>query len=407
MAGVRQIGFGRRLFLILFLFALIPAAVLTAAWGGVFGTALPFLTGTSAWDRVAASGTQAIEVARKRPLRPAEAATLRAHEQELASSVTQARRFRYLARRAVFAVLTLGIVGFALLALGASRVAGHLSRQLSRPLHELVGWTSRIARGEPLPPSEGRGAPEFAVLRERMRAMAAELEQGRARAVEAERLRVFQETARRVAHELKNPLTPIQFAIARLRSDASPAQVEAIEVLQTESERIERLARDFAQMGRMSEGPASDVDVGDLARYAARATVPSEVPVRVSVEDALPLVRGYHDALARALSNVLLNAVDACAEGGAIEVNVRRAGGHGAVEVEVRDEGCGIPPEKLDGIWDPYVTHKQGGTGLGLAIARQTIEAHGGTVRASSEPGRGTAIQFVLPARRAANPGGG
>ena len=146
----------------------------------------------------------------------------------------------------------------------------------------------------------------------------------------------------------------------------------------------------------------ADVDMGELARYAARSVVPPDVAVDVQVEEGVPHVRGHHDALARALSNVLLNAVDACATSGdrRIGVMVARAGDNGtsSVTVAVRDSGVGIPPDRLATIWEPYVTHKPGGTGLGLAITRQTILAHAGTVSATSEPGRGTQITFTLPA---------
>jgi signal transduction histidine kinase len=111
------------------------------------------------------------------------------------------------------------------------------------------------------------------------------------------------------------------------------------------------------------------------------------------------MVRGHHDALARALANVLINAVEACREGGEVDVRVTktRLDGRDAVEVAVRDTGCGIPPSQLERIWEPYVTHKQGGTGLGLAIARQTVLAHGGVVDAASAEGQGTEIRFVIP----------
>ena len=147
--------------------------------------------------------------------------------------------------------------------------------------------------------------------------------------------------------------------------------------------------------------------MGELARYTARATVPAHVPLAVEVEEPLPLVRGHHDALARALSNVLLNAVDACADrpGGPGEITVRvgrsALGGHEAVQIAVRDAGCGIAPSQLERIWEPYVTTKAGGTGLGLAIARQTVLAHEGQVEAESAVGRGTEIRFRLPVARA------
>ena len=104
------------------------------------------------------------------------------------------------------------------------RVGGHLSRQLSRPIEELIGWTGHIQRMEPLPPDRPRrGAPEFEALRQALREMASAIEQGRAREIEAERLRAFRETARRVAHEMRNPLTPIRLAVAQLaRSSAAP-----------------------------------------------------------------------------------------------------------------------------------------------------------------------------------------
>jgi signal transduction histidine kinase len=285
-----------------------------------------------------------------------------------------------------------------ILVLLASRVAGHLSRNFGRPLNELVEWTERIGRSERLPEGPPRkGAPEFEVLRTRMREMSRELEQGRKRAIEAERADAFRETARQVAHELKNPLTPIRFAVERLRREAPPELAESVEVLAIESRRLEEMAKSFAQFGRLPEGPRALVDVGELARYTARATVPGDVKLTVEVEEGIPMIEGHHDALARALSNVLINAVEACQRGGGITVRVTRNGTNGdGVMVAVRDTGCGISPERLARIWDPYVTFKQGGTGLGLAIARQTIDAHGGQVQAESAPGEGTEVRFIL-----------
>jgi nitrogen fixation/metabolism regulation signal transduction histidine kinase len=410
---VRPLRFRSRLFAILTLFAVVPAMVLTLAWGLTVREALPLVSGSAAWERVAGTGRRAIAAANAAPLSAEQRTALQAHEQELARSLEQARRWEYVAARAVRVIAVAGVLWLALLAVLASRVAGHLSRQLSRPLDELVGWAERIARGDPLPEGPARrGAPEFEVLRQRLRRTARELELGRQRALEAERLSAFRETARQVAHELKNPLTPIRFAIARIRNAVLPAQpelAEPVEVLTVETERIDRLARSFAQFGRLPEGTMSEVDMGELARYTARATVPAHVPLVVEVEEPLPLVRGHHDALARALSNVLLNAVDACADRAAnaagvpaITVRVGRValGAEEAVEISVRDTGCGIATSQLERIWEPYVTTKAGGTGLGLAIARQTVLAHDGEVEAESAPGSGTEIRFRLPVAR-------
>jgi nitrogen fixation/metabolism regulation signal transduction histidine kinase len=407
---VKRLGFRSRLFLILALFAIVPSIVLTLTWGGTMAGLLPRMSGEVAWDSVASTGRKALEVARRDVARRDPALTaeekrvLAAHEQELATSVTKARQFGFLLRHPAPILLVAGLILLALLTYLASRVAGHLSRQLSRPLHELVGWTERIRRGEPLDDSEvGRGAPEFGVLRDGMRQMAVDLAAGRRAAIEAERLAAFRESARQVAHELKNPLTPIRFAVERLRkkrTELPPELLDAVDVLAAESARLEAMARSFAQFGKLPEGPLSDVDLGELVRSASRTTVPPHLSCTVTVETDLPLLRGHHDALSRAVGNVLLNAVEACGERGNLALCVASLGLDGVREVvvAVRDSGIGIPPERLASIWEPYVTDKAGGTGLGLAIVKQTVLAHGGRVEADSAPGSGTEIRLIFPA---------
>jgi nitrogen fixation/metabolism regulation signal transduction histidine kinase len=243
------------------------------------------------------------------------------------------------------------------------------------------------------------------MLRDGMRQMADDLEAGRRSALEAARLAAFRESARQVAHELKNPLTPIRFAVERLARNRAkiPAELsDAVDVLASESARLEVMAKSFAQFGRLPEGPPSDVDVGDLVRAAARASVPPHITCRVDVEDGLPMLHANHDALNRAVTNVLLNAVEACGENGApgsINAHVLRfgEGARAHVVVAVRDTGVGIAADRIDAIWDPYVTHKAGGTGLGLAIVKQTVLAHGGRVEAVSAPGSGTEIRLIFP----------
>jgi signal transduction histidine kinase len=403
-AHVKRVGFRGRLFLILLGFAVIPSILISLAWSATGSFVLPLAGATAAWDSVAITGERAIAAARAADLTDAQRGALQRHDSTLRQSVLQSRRagflFREAARKLAFAslfvVLIIGVI--------ASRVAGHLSRNLSRPLQELVGWTERIGRAEPLPTTPPRrGAPEFEVLRRRMRIMAGELELGRARALEAERAATLRESARQVAHELKNPLTPIRFAVERLQRDAPPELSETVEVLAVESQRLEAMARSFAQFGRLPEGPRADVDLAEMVRYTARATIPPDVAVHVEIDDDVPMIKGHHDALARALSNVMLNAVDACKGrgGGEVGVRVRRLSGNGteSVELTVSDTGCGIPPEQLTRIWEPYMTAKPGGTGLGLAIARQTVLAHDGSVSAESRVGSGTEIRFVLPIR--------
>jgi signal transduction histidine kinase len=423
---MNQLRFRTRLVLILSLFAIVPALLLTLLWSGTVSTALPLVTGRSAWDSVAASGEKAIAAARQAPLTASQRRAIDAHERELQLSVEQARRYSFLAARTVRVIAVGGILALLVLTGVASRVAGHLSRQLSRPLDELVRWTELIGHGEPLPPkpertvvttrkngaggddattinvttSRVRGAPEFETLRRSMREMVSELEHGRRQAVEAERLHAFRESARRVAHEIKNPLTPIRFALARLRGHAAPELQEDVTVIAMESDRLDRMARSFAEFGRLPEGPAAEIDMGELVRYTARSCVPSTIALDLQIDENLPRVHGHNGALAGALSNVLLNAVDASGDSGRITVRASTAtlDGHRAVRISVADNGKGIATEKLETIWEPYVTNKPGGTGLGLAIARQAVWAHDGTVNATSTLGKGTEIQLTIPA---------
>jgi len=421
---MNQLRFRSRLVLILSLFAIVPALLLTLLWSGTVSTALPFVTGRSAWDSVAASGEKAIAAARHAPLTASQRRAIDAHERELRLSVEQARRYSFLATRTVRVVAIAGVLALLVLTGAASRVAGHLSRQLSRPLDELVRWTELIGHGQPLPPppeptvvtparkngdggstievttSRVRGAPEFETLRRSMREMVSELEHGRRQAVEAERLHAFRESARRVAHEIKNPLTPIRFALARLRGQAPPELQEDVGVIAVESERLDRMARSFAEFGRLPEGPPAEIDMGELVRYTARSSVPPTIALDLQIDENLPRVHGHNGALAGALSNVLLNAVDASGDNGRITVSARSvsAAGRSAVRISVADNGKGIAPEKLGTIWEPYVTNKPGGTGLGLAIARQAVWAHDGTVNATSTLGKGTEIQLTIPA---------
>lgn len=400
---MKQLRFRTRLIAILSLFAIVPALVLTLMWTGTLSSAVPFISGKAAWERTAASGQAAIAELRKGALTPDERAALASHERELRTSVEQSQRYSFLASRTIRIVLLAGFVALVFLSIVVSRVAGHLSRQLSRPIDELVHWTELIERGEKIPDTATaapkRGAPEFETLRSKMRGMAIALEAGRQRAVEAERLRTFRESARTVAHELKNPLTPIRFALDRLRRDVPPELLESIDVLETEARRLERMARSFSEFGRLPEGTQSSIDVGEMARYAASSSIPDKIQLDLDIPAGIPAITGHHDSLSAALSNLLLNAVDACDGQGRIGVSVKESklGGHRAVAISVRDNGCGIPQNEIERIWEPYVTHKSGGTGLGLPIARQTILAHGGTIETKSTVGKGTEIILTLP----------
>ena len=178
---MKRIGFRGRLFLILLVFAALPSIVLTLAWGGTSWFLLPFVGSTAAWDSTASTGARALSVAReRRNLTRADSQALARHEQTLRTNQLRSTQARYVVERGPPAAAHVAFVAFGVLLVVASRVAGHLSRGMSRPLQELVGWTELIAQERSVPDTgEARGAPEFGVLRARMRQMSLDLARGR------------------------------------------------------------------------------------------------------------------------------------------------------------------------------------------------------------------------------------
>jgi signal transduction histidine kinase len=194
---------------------------------------------------------------------------------------------------------------------------------------------------------------------------------------------------------MKNPLTPIRFAVASLASKATREQEEALDVLRTESVRLEQLARDFSNLGRLPEGPPAEVDLGELLGELIRTSLPAEIEAHLQVEPGTPHVTGHYDALRRAFANVLRNAAEAMLGRGRIETTIRPW--QGGVRVSVADQGPGIDPAKRSRIFEPYFTDKADGTGLGLAIVKQAVDLHQGTIEVSETPGGGATFQTWLP----------
>jgi two-component system nitrogen regulation sensor histidine kinase NtrY len=400
--------FRRRVRLTLVLFSLAPTLLLSALGAYAVSEALAVTDSIATWDRVAASGRDLLQRA-EASHDPALVAAAREHRAELSESVMQARRWEYLVRHALTLIPLAAVVICLLLVWLARRAARGMASELSRPVGELVEWSGRVARREPLPPpdpDEERATAEFAVLRDAFRAMVTELETSRARELEAERMRTWIGMARRVAHELKNPLTPMRLAIRTLERSLprDEAEREAREVIMAEAERLEELARAFAQFGRLPEGPTSEIDLRELLDYLLRTHLPPEASPRLRAPVDLPPVRGHYDALSRAFANLLLNAGDAVGEGtGNVSVVMRAV--DGAVEVRVLDSGPGIPAENLERIWEPDFSTKARGTGLGLALVKQTVQAHGGRVGARNRPEGGAEFRVLLPSARDATNG--
>ena len=391
-----RLAFRHRILLILICLGAVPTAVAIFGWAFTVRSTTPATGALRSIEAVGASGRVLIQSLDSTKLTPLERRALADHADKLNSALGRFQRVETFGRYYYAGLgLVVLLVGAAFL-YASVRVGGHLSRQLSRPIEELIGWTAHIRRMEALPPDRPRrGAPEFEDLRTALREMATALEQGRAREIEAERLRAFRETARRVAHEMRNPLTPIRLAVAQLARSAAPPQREAIEVLVAESGRLEQLASEFTEFGRLPEGPAAQVDLAELLADLARTSVPPTMQVSLALDPALPTLLGHYDPLRRAFGNIIRNAVEACEARGRIDLAARPE--DGAVRIEIGDHGPGVPPDLAGRLFDPYVTGKSGGTGLGLALAKQTIEMHQGTIAVQATPGGGAT--FVVQMR--------
>ena len=224
----------------------------------------------------------------------------------------------------------------------------------------------------------------------------------------ANRLKAWTEMSRRIAHEIKNPLTPIQLHmehLLRVHRDGEPGFGKTLElsidtVLKKVAE-LRQIAIEFSDFSRHLElesepgvDPAALVDEV-LAPY--RSSLPAELTLDLESDGSLPAVAVDTRLIKRALVNIVENAIQSMEEsGGSIKVKLSRLE-PGSVAIAVTDSGPGMDRETLDKLFEPYFSTKNTGTGLGMAIARRTIADHGGRILAESEPGTGTTITIILP----------
>ncbi|MEP6472831.1 MAG: ATP-binding protein, partial [Gemmatimonadota bacterium] len=363
--------FRRRILLILILLGAVPTGLAVLGWAIMLRESNPTAATRATIQDVGISGRVLLETIDSTRLSRPERKALAEHARRLNEALSRVQRAQSYAQY-YYPGLALVILALGGVVIYASvRLGGHLSRQMSRPIDELVRWTQFIRKREMLPADLPiRGAPEFEELRTAFRSMDRDLREAQEHEIEAERLRAFREVARRVAHEMKNPLTPIRFAVSQLERNAEPNQREALEVIRAESARLELLAREFTDFGRLPEGPAAEIDLTELLTGLLRSSVPTECPARLDAPTGLPAVLGHYDPLRRAFGNLLRNAVEAAGPASPIEVSISvRAAG--AVLVRVADHGPGVSAQMRDRVFDPYVTTKSEGTGLGLALVRQ------------------------------------
>lgn len=391
-----RLSFRIRLFIALVVVSTIPLAMVASA-GALFWLNQPAIDGKVIIAPVGATERGLVQELSKQKMTAEAQAAMLEHDATVkrlmigaAQTGDKARQFRGQAAVAI------GVVAGSLLLLVAG-IGALLSRQYAAPLNEIVDWTRRIQRHEALPTEPKAGTmPELITLQRSLYELQQGLEQARAVELESERLRAFGEVARRVAHEMKNPLTPIRLAVRQLSRRAPPEMQVELEVIATESARLEAMARDFAELGRLPEGVASPIDLCELLEELLKNTVPDGMQREFHSSEPGVTLEGFYDPLRRVFSNLLRNAVEACKGSGIIAISVQRE--RDRIEVIMSDNGPGIPAEKRELIFQPYFSGKPDGTGLGLAIVRQTIEQHHGTIAVSDTPGGGATFLVQFPA---------
>lgn len=287
------------------------------------------------------------------------------------------------------------------IAVAAALLSRALAGGMTQPLSRLAGALEQVQDGASREPLPETGPRELASLAASFNAMTARLAETRAALQRAEREAAWRDVAKTLAHELRNPLTPMTLSLHRLqrRFELVPerereAVRESITALLEEIDHLSRLADSFAQYARMPEPRHERVDLAELARGCGALHEPQRVAFRVACDGPLPVV-GDRLLLSRALHNLIVNAIEASGEGG--EVEMVSGASDGEAWVEVRDRGPGLDPGVAARVFEPYVSTKQRGSGLGLSLVRDIATQHRGTVTLVDREGGGAVARFALP----------
>lgn len=288
-------------------------------------------------------------------------------------------------------------------------LSGWASARVTRPVEKLAQAAREVAAGNWNAQVAITSSDELGELAESFNRMTRELLDHRERLVQAERVAAWRELARRLAHELKNPLFPLQLTVENLlrAKQQSPEQFEEIfqeasATLLAEMANLKTIISRFSEFSRMPQPHFQPVQLNDVVRDAARLfQAQMRPPERAAVECKLELAESIEpiaadpELLHRALSNLILNAMDAMPQGGTLTLRTRQDGNNAYVEVS--DTGVGLTPEECARVFTPYYTSKTHGTGLGLAIVQSVVSDHGGRISVQSEPGQVTTFLIELP----------
>jgi nitrogen fixation/metabolism regulation signal transduction histidine kinase len=283
------------------------------------------------------------------------------------------------------------------------------SARVTRPIEKLASGAREVASGNWNARVNVRSRDEVGQLANAFNEMTRQLAEQRERLVQTERVAAWRELARRLAHELKNPLFPLQLTVENLQRARSQSSeqfdevfAESTETLRAELENLKAIVGRFSDFAKMPHPEFEPVDVNELVRSAVRLFEPQfsavgrpPIAPELYLDENLPRPQADPVLLRRAIENLVLNSMDAMPAGGTL--TVRTAMHAGTVRLEVTDTGEGLTPEECARLFTPYYTTKRHGTGLGLAIVQSVVSDHHGKIEVESAPGAGATFRIDLP----------
>lgn len=288
-----------------------------------------------------------------------------------------------------------------------------VSARITRPVRELADGSREVAAGRWDTRIDVRGLDEIGQLGIAFNDMTRTLAIQRDRLLQTERVAAWRELARRLAHELRNPLFPLQITVENLQRAKQLDAKQFLEVfnestatLKVELANLNAIVGRFSDFSKMQVPQFVRMDVNEALRNIIRLFEPQfnvvgkpAITAEYALTESLPEIDADPVLLHRAFQNLVLNALDVMPAGGTLTLRTAERGAN--VLIEISDSGEGLTPEECARLFTPYYTTKQQGTGLGLAIVQSIISDHHGTIGVSSEQGHGTTFRIELPKRQA------
>ena len=277
--------------------------------------------------------------------------------------------------------------------------------RVTRPMLRLADSAGRVAAGDWNTTVDVSSADEIGTLARAFNRMTGELVAQRERLVQAERVSAWRELARRLAHELKNPLFPLQITVENMlrARDRSPEQFDEVfregtATLLAELAQLKQIVGRFSDFAKMPAPEIQPVEfnalITDTLKLFAGQLAQARVQAVMELDAAIRTVPVDPEQMTRVLRNLVLNAIDAMPEGGTLTVRTEAVSG--GVRLAINDTGQGLTPEECARLFTPYYTTKTHGTGLGLAIVQSVVSDHGGRISVESEKGKGSTFRIEL-----------